>query len=256
VACFDVNLRYNVGTMARRQHGPSGTTNQTPQHRALGSESRAAILHLVQSCDGALTAAEVVDRVGLHPSTVRAHLEQLVDAGLLMKARASDGAPGRPAWRYRAAAPEPAPGPYRTLAAGLVGYLATGGVRLATQAGQEWGERLAASSAPAGGPVGAVMAALDSLGFDPQRHDKAGNGGTGDKAGASGEVDIHLHTCPFLDLVRDQPDVMCALHAGMIRGVVRASGAPRAQAVLEPFATPDACVVRLRLTRSRATDRS
>ncbi len=254
--------------MARRQHGPSGNTNQTPQHRALGSESRAAILHLVQSAEGALTAADVVAGVGLHPSTVRAHLEQLVEAGLLMKARASDGAPGRPAWRYRAAAPEPAPGPYRTLAAALVDHLATGGVRLATQAGQEWGERLAAATAGHGGPVGAVMEALHSLGFDPKRHDNAGTAGNAASAGGTGslattgkaatlaEIDIHLHTCPFLDLVRDQPDVMCALHAGMIRGIVRAGGAPRGQAVLEPFATPDACVVRLRLPRSRATDRS
>lgn len=245
-----------------RQHGPSGNTNQTPQHRALGSESRATILHLVQSADGALTAADVVARVGLHPSTVRAHLEQLVEAGLLMKARASDGAPGRPAWRYRAAGPEPAPGPYRTLAAALVGYLATGGVRLATQAGQEWGERLAESTAGTGGPVAALMEALHSLGFDPRRHGSAGHpSGSGSAAstggsGSGSEFELHLHTCPFLDLVGDYPDVMCAVHAGMIRGIVRASGAPRAQAVLEPFATPDACVVRLRLPRSRATDGS
>jgi predicted ArsR family transcriptional regulator len=221
------------------QHGPSGGTSETPQHRALGSESRAAILRLVQAADGALTAADVVEQIGLHPSTVRAHLEQLVDAGLLMKARASDGAPGRPAWRYRAAAPEPAPGPYRILARALVEHLAASGVRAATQAGQEWGRRLAETADTSGGPVEAALEVLQGLGFDPRQQ-------------SSGEeTEIHLRTCPFLDLVGEQPDVMCALHAGMVSGVVQASGAPRAQAVLEPFAAPDACVVRLRLSRSR-----
>jgi len=226
--------------------GPSGETNETPQHRALGTASRAAILRLVRDSDDSLTAAEVVARIGLHASTVRAHLEQLVDAGLLMKARASDGAPGRPAWRYRAAAPEPAPGPYRTLAKALLDHLATAGGKAAREAGEAWGEQLAATTTESGRPVEAALEVLQGLGFDPRRQPASGGEPSGSR-----EPEIHLHTCPFLDLVGEQPDVMCALHAGMIRGVVRAAGAPQAQAVLEPFAAPNACVVRLRLAPTR-----
>lgn len=222
--------------------GPSGETNETPQHRALGTESRAAILRLVSSAASGLTAAEVVAQVDLHPSTVRAHLEQLVDAGLLVKARASQGLPGRPAWRYRAAAPEPAPGPYRTLAGALLAHLAdNGGTRAASKAGEAWGRRLAAA-AQAESPVDAAMEVLRGLGFAPQRQPGA-------------EPEIHLRSCPFLDLVGPQPDVMCALHAGLLRGVVQASGAPHGQAVLEPFAAPDACVARLRLPAGRGSTR-
>ncbi len=227
-----------------RTLGPSGETDETPQHRALGTARRAEILRLIRAADSGLTAADVVARVGLHPSTVRAHLEHLVDAGLLMKARASDGGPGRPAWRYRAAGPEPAPGPYRTLAKALLDHLATGGGRAAMQAGQEWGRRMAAEAADAGGPVEAALQVLHGLGFDPQVH-------SGSDAARSDETEIHLHSCPFLDLVGEQPDVMCALHAGMVRGVARASGAPRAEAALEPFAAPTACVVRLQLSPAR-----
>jgi predicted ArsR family transcriptional regulator len=218
-----------------RRPGSSYEANETPQHRALGTASRAAILRLVQAAGTGLTAAEVVARIGLHPSTVRTHMERLVAAGLLVKARASDGAPGRPAWRYRTAAPEPAPGPYRTLAAALLDHLAASGQRAATQAGEEWGRRLAATAARE--PVEAAMGVLSELGFDPRRSE------TGDVEG----TEIHLHKCCFLDLVGEQPDAMCALHAGMIRGVVRGSGAPRAQTVLEPFAAPTACVVHLQL---------
>ena len=232
--------------MKTRTTGPSRATDETPQHRALGTQSRAAILRLVGSSDSALTAADVVEQVGLHPSTVRAHLEQLVDAGLLVKARASDGLPGRPAWRYRTAGPGPAPAPYRTLAAALLDHLAaTGGVRAADQAGQAWGTRLAAST-QAENPVDAVVDVLRDLGFDPHPGSKAADGA---------DHEIHLRTCPFLDLVGPQPDVMCALHAGMLRGVVQAAGAPRARVLLKPFAAPNACVAWLGLPQSRSSTR-
>ena len=104
--------------METSRRGPSGETIDTPRHRALGSTSRAAILRLV-SAEAGLTGAEISARTGLHLSTVQAHLERLVEAGFLVRARASAGAPGRPPWRYRAAAPAPAPAPYRTLARAL-----------------------------------------------------------------------------------------------------------------------------------------
>jgi predicted ArsR family transcriptional regulator len=167
--------------------------------------------------------------------------------------------PGRPAWRYRAAAPEPAPAPYRTLAAALLEHLAGtgGGVPAAVQAGQAWGRRLAGGiEPPAGRPgeessgaVEVVVDVLRRLGFDPQPP-------PGDApAGHGGEdaVEVHLHTCPFLDLVGEHPDVMCGMHAGMLTGVLHAAGAPDAQAVLEPFAAPTACVVRLRIPAPRPT---
>jgi predicted ArsR family transcriptional regulator len=219
--------------------GPSGETIDTPQHRALGSASRAAILSLVRAADTGVTGADVTERTGLHPSTVRAHLERLVEAGLLIKARASDGAPGRPAWRFRVAAPQPAPAPYRALAAALLEHLATtgGGTDAAVHAGQGWGRRLAGTATP-GDPVQVAVDALRSLGFDPHREASAMD---------AGEAEVHLRACPFLELVGQHPDVMCALHAGMISGVLHGAGAPDGHAVLEPFAAPTACGVRLRV---------
>jgi predicted ArsR family transcriptional regulator len=231
--------------METRRSGPASEANETPRHRALGTASRAAILRLVSSAGAGLTAADVVDQVRLHPSTVRAHLEQLVDVGLLMKARASDGSPGRPAWRYRAAAAEPSGGVHRLLAAALLEHLATdgGGTRTAIQAGQAWGQRLAATTTGMD-PVDATLNVLRDLGFDPQKQRSPG-------AARSGDAEIHLRTCPFLDLVGPQPDVMCALHAGMLRGVLHGAGAADVQAALEPFAAPNACVVRLSRPRAK-----
>jgi predicted ArsR family transcriptional regulator len=159
--------------METQRPGPSGETIDTPRHRALGSASRARILRLIQA-----------------------------ETGLLVRDRAGGGVPGRPPRRYRVAAPQPAPPPYRTLAAALLDHLAITG----------------------GGPA-------DGRGA-----------GT-----ATGEVEVHLRTCPFLGLVGQHPDAMCGLHAGIIQGALRAAGPPGSQASLEPFAAPTACVVRLQL---------
>jgi predicted ArsR family transcriptional regulator len=232
--------------METPRSGPTGENIDTPRHRALGSASRVAILRLVRAADAGLTAGEVAGRTGLHFSTVRTHLDRLVETGLLVKARASAGAPGRPAWRYRAAAADPAPAPYRALAAALLEHLATagGGAPAAVLAGQAWGRRLVAESAPAD-PVETTMGVLRRLGFDPRHQPGPAVGGAPPASG--GEVEVHLRSCPFLDLVGRQPDVMCALHAGMIGGVLHGGGAPDGEAALQPFAAPNACVVRLRV---------
>lgn len=188
------------------------------------------MLQLVRSCDSGLTAGEVAARTGLHLSTARDHLERLTSAGLLVRHRYRQaGRPGRPAWRYRAAAADPAPAPYRDLAAALLEQV--GGTPAALErAGRTWGRRLA-GQAPAGTPVQVLRRVLDRLGFAP----RPAPGGVGD---------LHLRACPFLDLVARQPEAMCGLHQGVIRGVLGGRDGAGA-AALVPFGAPDACVVRL-----------
>lgn len=223
----------NTGT------GPRGETIDTPQHRALGSDSRAAILGLVRAAAGGLTAADVAAQTGQHQSTTRAHLDRLVDAGLLVRARASGGLPGRPAWRYTATAADPAPAPYRALAAALLEHLPSGrgdARHAANRVGRDWGRQLAKSVPPQDDAVDAVTAVLDGLGFSPRRQSAELSTGT---------VEVHLYTCPFLELVGQNPDAMCGLHAGVVRGVLEHHGAASDAAVLEPFGAPGACVVRV-----------
>jgi predicted ArsR family transcriptional regulator len=232
--------------------GPTGDVPDTARHRALSAVSRVRMLDLLRRGDG-LTAAEVAEATGLHPSTVRAHLEQLAASGLATRERTGDGTPGRPAWRYRAAAPAaaPVPSPYRELAAALIGYLAhdeddphASGIR----AGRAWGRSLAASLSSARrpdqeGPVDGMVRVLDRLGFTPRVVDRPG----------PASAEIHLRSCPFLDLAVTNPDVVCGVHQGVIGGALNALGAPAAQADLEPFAMPGACVVKVRAAQRRTT---
>jgi predicted ArsR family transcriptional regulator len=216
------------------------------------------MLELVRRADGGLTAAEVVEATGLHASTVRAHLDQLTESGLLTRQRSGDGSPGRPAWRYRAVpqtagssgsdrvggadGAEHADRPYRELAAALVGHLArdaddphAAGVR----AGRDWGRALAAPlnrSGPRTAPLDGLVKVLDQLGFSPRLA----------KGRGLGAAVVQLRSCPFLDLAMTNPDVVCGVHQGVIGGALGALGASAADVELQPFAAPGACLVRVR----------
>lgn len=210
----------------------------TSRHRALASATRVAILQLVRRSPAGLTAAEVAQATGRHLSTVREHLDQLAEAGLLTRERRGDGSPGRPAWRYRAGEePETGAGPYRELAGALVAHLAMTEEdpwQAGVAAGRGWGRKLAAGASP-GAARKRLLEILDRLGFAPRVLERHGDDATV----------IHLLSCPFLEFVKGSPDVVCGLHLGVIRGALGATGGSGAEVTLEPFGRPNACVVHL-----------
>ncbi|MBX6388323.1 MAG: helix-turn-helix domain-containing protein, partial [Frankia sp.] len=71
--------------------GPSDPLDDAVRHRALAAASRVRILALVRRAGDGLTAADVAEATGLHANTVRAHLDQLVDARMLIRRRRPDG---------------------------------------------------------------------------------------------------------------------------------------------------------------------
>lgn len=231
--------------MDANQRAPAAP--DTAQHRALSSASRAAILELIRARASGLTAAEVARYCGLHRSTVRAHLERLTAAGLVTREPTRGGTPGRPAWRYRAVAiPRPADSLYRDLAGALVGHLARADANPASageQAGRDWGRRLvgrditrdAGAGASREAPLDGLVRVLDHLGFTP----------TVVHRGPGPAAVVHLRSCPFLDLVGANQDVVCGLHLGVIRGALGGLGASTAGTTLEPFGAEGACVVRV-----------
>jgi predicted ArsR family transcriptional regulator len=91
-----------------------------------------------------------------------------------------------------------------------------------------------------GDSVDELVDTLDSLGFAPEAV-----GG-----------DILMHECPFRAAARERPDVVCAVHQGLIermlagpaegeRGSDRGGSTVPRTATLLPFVQPDLCVVRL-----------
>jgi predicted ArsR family transcriptional regulator len=207
-------------------------------HRALGDPRRARIVEELREAADGLDASELASRVGLHPNTVRWHLEILTDAGIVGSKPAPRLAPGRPRILY-SLAPEPAghgTDEHRLLATVLTGALAGSedGAARAEEAGEAWGRYLLAKDPLARRPaddaaVEEVVELLEGQGFEPSISD--------------GE--IHMARCPFHGLAESQPEVVCAVHKGLITGALSALGSDLEVEQLDVFVRPDLCVARL-----------
>ena len=56
---------------------------------------------------------------------------------------------------------------------------------------------------------------------------------------------IHLRHCPFLDIARANPDVVCSVHLGIARGVLARTDGPLRAERLDPFVGPEHCILHL-----------
>src|SRR5680860_116471 len=70
------------------------------RHRVLAGVSRVQVLEVLRAQTAPLAVVVVADRVGLHPNTVRLHLDQLVEAGLVAREPEPRDRPGRPRLVY------------------------------------------------------------------------------------------------------------------------------------------------------------
>jgi len=215
-------------------------------HRALAGVSRVRVLEFLRARGAAATAPEVADQVGLHPNTVRLHLDHLAEAGLVARVAEPRTGPGRPRLLYSASAPSPALAPpqpdgapedgYQVLAGILAGHLEGSSPHAAAEAadaGRAWARSLTGREpAPERGAVtdaeatARVVQVLDDLGFQPSL--------------AGGGV-VDLHRCPFQQVAEQHSQVVCGVHLGLMQGVLDELAAPLRAARLEPFVAPGLC---------------
>lgn len=206
-------------------------------------ESRARVLAVLQDDGGVLTAEEVGRRVGLHPNTCRFHLDRLVEAGLVGREIEERDRPGRPHTLYTACRDSQRAGQrsYRLLAEILTGCLAAEleqPAKAARRAGRMWG-RYFAEPLPPSRRIGAnearrqVSRMLDQLGFAPE----LSISGTKEQ--------ILLRHCPFREIAEGRQDIVCAIHLGLMQGLLRELDAPVEAENLTPFVEPSLCVARL-----------
>jgi predicted ArsR family transcriptional regulator len=209
----------------------------TATHRALADPRRERIVAALREAPNGLDAGELGRRVGLHANTVRWHLGILADAGLVGSRPASRTTPGRPRILY-SLEPEPAEhaaDEHRLLATVLTVALAEAkdGTERAEEAGRQWGRYLMARDPLArtgdDAAVGEVVQLLDTQGFEPEAQGLA----------------VHMHRCPFHALAESQPEVVCAVHKGLMSGALSALGSELEVEGLDVFVRPDLCVARL-----------
>ena len=235
-----------LGVMARR----------TPAARTLASGTRVELLDLLQQ-GRARTTPELAALVGLHENTVREHLQRLVDEGYVVREPEVRSVRGRPRTIYRATSPTDVrsnPAAVARLERSIAQVALTKAlldgygrdVGDVPDAARAVGRDLAGvggplrpepPASPAGGDdserqLAALEGHLLQLGFDPEFDDEE-------------RPRFHLWRCPFLELARERPEVVCNVHLGLATGVLEATGGPvRAHALL-PFVEPEHCILEL-----------
>jgi predicted ArsR family transcriptional regulator len=207
------------------------------RRRALADLRRAALVRELELAPDGRDVEDLASSLGVHPNTVRWHLGVLADAGLVVtRSSREHHRPGRPRIIYQlrpeaaAAADE-----HRLLATVLtdaVAELEDGGER-AERAGCVWGRHIAGAERCSGDADGALPVLVDLLevqGFAP-----SANGNS-----------IEMRRCPLHDLAETQPEVVCAVHRGLIAGALEELRSPLVLGSLRPFVEPDLCVAELR----------
>ncbi|GAA3748006.1 helix-turn-helix transcriptional regulator [Salinactinospora qingdaonensis] len=209
-------------------------------HRVFADLSRVAVLETLRRSGRPLAVREIAEEVGLHANTVRAHLAILTDRGYVLSSVEDRERPGRPRLLYSAAnVDSDAVRNYRLLAETLVSYLSAQGgdhAAAAIAAGRGYGERFARESGTnhdtdAANAIEVIVRLLDEAGFKPRR--------------SPDDSHIDLHRCPFRELAEANPEIVCGVHLGIMRGALDEMGAPVEARRLRPFAEPDRCIAEL-----------
>jgi predicted ArsR family transcriptional regulator len=188
--------------------------------KALGDDTRYAIYTVLSRSPRALATADVADALGLHPNTVRPHLERMRDVGLLDVRTEVRTSVGRPQHLYSVRVGAPALGLEPAGMEGLAAQLLVLARRVgadpddAAEVGREQGRADAASHQTAPSCLEALVARLDEQGFVPEV-DGSEDGET---------AVVSFLQCPFRELAEAHPELVCSLHRGMVEGFVEGVG--------------------------------
>lgn len=194
------------------------------------------------------SAAELAAYLHLHVTTARFHLDQLVRGGFLQTSWERSHRAGRPRKLYAVMPTETrsdAEAHYEALAELLASSWPTadGTALTPEQAGRRWALEHAdprtADREQATTPgrwlakVGDMVDLLERWGYRPELSTSQGGR----------RVTVDLDHCPFLAVARRRPDVVCAVHQGLITGALEHAGERAASIEVRPFTGPHHCQV-------------
>lgn len=196
-----------------------------------GTGSRAHILAKLESSASEFTIDELAHFTGLHPNTVRAHLDVLVAGGRVERIQGQPHGRGRPPLTFRAAADTRAPFDElsRLLHESLGAANAPG---LARRTAQRWAQSL--DPKPMAGTldeaVDDAVESLQAIGFTAEASPLRDS--------------IVIGSCPFAQLVEEHP-VICAIHTELLSTVLSASGQEVGVEGMDVWIRPTLCRARL-----------
>jgi predicted ArsR family transcriptional regulator len=132
----------------------------------------------------------------------------------------------------------------------LASYLAASSkipAGLAEEAGhafakRHWRSIRPATPVPANEIIHRVVAMFTEFGFEPELTRRGQ------------DLQIRLHACPFRTIASRYPEVVCAMHLGLLRGTLVELGASTTTARLRSFVEPHLCVAHITSTSQSAPD--
>jgi len=200
------------------------TSTRAPSYRTLASVSRITLLDVLQQ-RGAMTIVDLAAAAGLHHNTAREHLHRLIAAGFVTCEPEPRQAKGRPRMIYAASSG----------ADHRAGSIRGQKVDTALRHGEQVRRMLPLEPVPCASALRRQLDALDD------HLDDVGFDGTVAEDG----LHVHLHGCPFSDLVTAHPEV-CRVHFGLLRGILEQADGPLSADELHPLSQPDMCTLDLR----------
>lgn len=195
--------------------------------------SKETLLRLITERESSVSIQELCDLTGLHPNTVRTHLDSLLAAGEVEREQAPSQGRGRPLWFYRAAVAKISP--YEMLAQILASQLGRADdPTLTTRAARRWADVAETQGVVSAGncdeAVDQVAHSLRNVGFavslNPMRDE------------------VTITECPYASLVAEHPKI-CDVHAALIGELLTRSGQPIRTGRLDVWAKPGVCVAYL-----------
>lgn len=205
------------------------------------SPTREQLLRTLEAQTAPASVTALAKISGWHENTVRGHLKALWADGYLDRIRdESRHGQGRPSWLWQAIDRSPR-NPYAALAVTLAETLAAthpDPVAAARDAGITWGRSLvdidgAQEPRSTAETADLVWETMREQGFAPERH---------------GDDLMLLKQCPLIEAASSHTQVVCAVHLGMITGVIDAAGTKDDGSRLTPFSAPGTCRLDLRIT--------
>ncbi len=203
-------------------------------HASRLGPTRAEVLEHLQRLQAPATLDVIAEAVGIHQNTARFHLDALTAAGLVERQIEHRDVPGRPKVLFRAARIS-RDASFENLAQVMVRNFA-GGLQdrseRAVEAGVAWGEKLRGELVeldPSRQPLERLVDGMAWLGYEPElAHDP--------------ELVLNLRPCPYASIASEDPDVVCQLHLGLMRGIL-GPDQPWEVVSVEPWAEPTTCRV-------------
>ncbi|PCE15257.1 transcriptional regulator [Microbacterium sp. SZ1] len=205
--------------------------NGAPVCGPISTFSRVRILHLVQS-RAERTIGELCEATGLHPNTVREHLQRLIEGGYVIQATEHRTTRGRPRTLYSAA----------TGTGDASSPIARDKAKAAAQRGDLLRRMLPGTASALGRDatyqLDALIEHLEESGFEPVVDDE--------------QLTVDLSPCPHAAGRAEDRPMLCSVHIGLMQGVLTEAGGPLAAEAVRTSDLPEDCTVQLRLTEMTA----